>query len=264
MKHKLLILGFLGFLALMVAAPTAEAQSSHNVDYYHTDLEAITGVVKASNVDTYISYPDVVSTHQDENGAIDRANAYIGLFIDGPVPFAGTATYSTTVTSTSDGCDVSRITFAGNANSRSEVWSVLLTDSVFTGVLMNDCHFMFQVIIQIGSTTVYTALYAVNFHVDNPVIDWEDVAPNARSEFQEAITLFFPLLIFLAVVVWAERTQEPLIYVLAVITAIFMIIGLWDSAAVVRLSLLGVVLMVALRGILAAINHKNEIHKAYD
>lgn len=75
--------------------------------------------------------------------------------------------------------------------------------------------------------------------------------PNTVNDLLEAFNSLAPLLLFLLVVIWAEITREPLVYALAVVVGGIAVVAIWSEIASLRLALIGVITLVAMRGYLA-------------
>lgn len=82
--------------------------------------------------------------------------------------------------------------------------------------------------------------------------------PSTMNDLIEFFNLLAPLLFFVGIVIWAEITREPLIYVLGVTAGIFLVVDLWAEIASSRMIILGFVALVATRGILAALEMRDE------
>jgi hypothetical protein len=72
------------------------------------------------------------------------------------------------------------------------------------------------------------------------------------TALSDTVTILVPLLLVLLLVIWAERTKNPILYLLAIMTLVATIVGLWDGLAGYRTSLVVVLAFLAFRLYLTA------------
>lgn len=82
--------------------------------------------------------------------------------------------------------------------------------------------------------------------------------PATMNDLTEFFNLIAPLLFFVVLTIWAERTKEPLMYVVAILAGIFAITTLWTEVETLRILLLAVVALVAWLGLEAGMKKERE------
>ncbi len=273
MKAKLLILGCLA-LALVPngqAAPaTAGGSGNGGPNCFYVDLTAVATFTAAGQAGLCSWYPMDVSS--------PTTTFYLGATAMMPAQIGGATTFTWTIPVIS-GCTnaaLTTVTTASGAGASSSTYSLITMTS-------NECKGIIQVSISTGVAPTVVAVLNRPFNIEVPMsniaitgtLDTQarlcdhsvfGAACNTPSmnnaltgtltiittALADQVTILVPLLLVLILVLWAEKSKNPILYLVAILALAYTIISLWAGLVGYRESLVVVAAFLAFRLYLTA------------
>lgn len=250
----------IGIACLVIGFPSAEAAPVASCGGYEYCIEAeisnIAGVINAGNIQSATAFRNVA--HIGDVGGLTQSLTTPGLSGTPAITYTisdlvgcteGTATTQDTTVSTTY-----EAFFYTN--------HFTLTDTTCTGKL--------RITLSAGlvSQEIWDQMVSFTIQAEqdkdnlNRVCDNSAWAATCDNVVLNAVVLIAPLLVFVALIIWAEMSREPLVYVLAILAGMSAVLLLPTALIPIRLMIVGTMILLGLRAYFAVQENKHRIEES--